>query len=42
MIYIGVMHIGHPFSTHAKFSEKLIFLNPDTHAYVCVSGGKKC
>ena len=26
----------------AKFSEKLIFLTPDTDTYVCVSGGKKC
>ena len=26
---------------HAKFSEKRTFLPPDTHTYVCVSGGKK-
>ena len=28
----------------AKFSEKRTFLapSPDTHTYVCVSGGKKC
>ena len=26
---------------HAKFSEKLTFLPPDTHTYVCVSRGKK-
>ena len=44
--------LGHPFSTYTKFSEKLTFLTPwcahicvhvpDTHIYVCVSGGKKC
>ena len=27
---------------HAKISEKQTFLTPDTHTYVCVSGGKKC
>ena len=28
---------------HAKISDrKTHFLPPDTHAYVCVSGGKKC
>ena len=27
---------------HAKFSEAEHFLPPDTHTYVCVSGGKKC
>ena len=32
----------HPFSVCAKFSEKLTGLTPDTHTYVCVSGGKKC
>ena len=32
----------HPLSTYTKFSEKLIFLIPDTHTYLCVSGGKKC
>ena len=26
---------------HAKFSEKRTFLPPDTHTYLCVSGGKK-
>ena len=26
---------------HAKFSEKQTFLPPDTHAYVCLSEGKK-
>ena len=26
----------------AKISEKQTFLTPDTHTYVCVSGGKKC
>ena len=31
----------HPFSTYAKFSEKLRFLPPDTYTNVCVSGGKK-
>ena len=30
------------FSTYAKFSEKLHFLPPDMHMYMCVSGGKKC
>ena len=40
---IGLFHKrGHPLSTYAKFSEKLTFLTPDTHTYVCVSGGKKC
>ena len=33
---------GHPLSTYAKFSEKLIFLTPDTHMFVCVSGRQKC
>ena len=28
----------HPLSTYARFSEKLIFLPPDTQTYVCVSG----
>ena len=35
----------HLFSTFAKFPEKLMPLSlpsPDTHTYVCVSGGKKC
>ena len=32
---------GHTFSTYAKFSKKLTFLPPDTHTYVCVSGGKE-
>ena len=27
---------------HAKFFENEHFLPPDTHRYVCVSGGKKC
>ena len=26
---------------HAKFFENELFLTPDTHTYVCVSGGKK-
>ena len=26
---------------HARFSEKRTFLTPDTHRYVCVSGGKR-
>ena len=30
----------HSFSTYAKFSEKLTFLSPDSHTYVCGSGGK--
>ena len=34
-------HWDHSFSTYAKFSEKL-FLPPDSHTYVFVSGGKKC
>ena len=29
------------FRTYAKFSEKLTFLPPDTHKYVCVSEGMK-
>ena len=33
---------GHPFSTYVRVSIKLTFLPPDTHTYVCVSGGKKC
>ena len=33
---------NHPSSTYAKFSEKLKFLPPDTHTFVCGSGGKKC
>ena len=28
----------HLLSTYARFSEKLIFLPPDTQTYVCVSG----
>ena len=32
----------HSFNTYTKFSEKLAFLPPDTHTYVCVSRGKKC
>ena len=32
----------HSFRTYAKVSEKSTFLAPDTHTYVCVSGGKKC
>ena len=47
-------HGNHPFSTSAKFSEKITFLTPDTHArfsdvfkgyrnvVVSVSRGKKC
>ena len=27
---------------YAKFAEKLTFLPPDTHMYVCVSEGNKC
>ena len=30
-----------PFSTYAQFSEKLTFLPPDTHTYLCVSGSRK-
>ena len=33
---------GHPFSTYAKFTEKLTFIPPDIQTSVCVSGGKKC
>ena len=29
----------HLLGTYATFSEKLTFLTPDTHTYVCVSGG---
>ena len=32
----------HSFRTCAKSSENLNFLLPDTHTYVCMSGGKKC
>ena len=40
----GLIHFNrdHSFSTFAKFSEKLTFLTPDKHTYVCESGGKKC
>ena len=31
----------HSFSTSAKFSEKLTYLTPNTHTYVCVSRRKK-
>ena len=31
----------HSFSTFAEFPKNLIFLTPDTHTYVFVSGGKK-
>ena len=31
----------HPFKNERIFSEKLTFLLPDTHRYVCVSGGRK-
>ena len=31
----------HSFSTSAKFSEKLTYLTPNMHTYVCVSRGKK-
>ena len=34
--FIDIRH--HRFSTYAKFSEKLTFLTPETHTYVCVSG----
>ena len=27
---------------HVKFSEKQTLLTPDTHTYVCISGGKEC
>ena len=37
-----VLERSHPFSTYAKISEKLTFVTPDTHTYVCISGGKKC
>ena len=34
---------GNNKTKHAKFSEKWIFLPPDTHTmYMCVSGGKEC
>lgn len=32
----------HPFTTYAKFSEILLFPTPNTQAYVCISGDKKC
>ena len=34
---------NHSFSTYTKFFKKLtfVFLPPDMHTYVCVSGGKK-
>ena len=33
---------GNKKAKHAKYSEKRTFLTPpDTHTYVCVSGGKK-
>ena len=32
---------GHPLSTYARFSEKLI-ANPDTYTYKWVSGGLQC
>ena len=32
---------GHPFSTYAKFPEKLCFLPHDTHTHLHLSGGKK-
>ena len=32
----------HSFSKHAKFSENLTFLTPDTYTNVCVSGIKTC
>ena len=31
----------HSFSTYGKFPEKLTYLTPDIHTYVCISGGKK-
>ena len=31
----------HLFSKSANISGKLIFFTPNTHPYVCVSGGKK-
>ena len=34
--------MDHSFSTFAKYSEKLTYLPPDTHTYVCVSEGEKC
>ena len=34
-LMVGITHL-------AKFSEKLHFLPPDMHMYMCVSGGKKC
>ena len=33
---------NHLFNIWAKISKKLTFLPPDTHIYVCISGGKKC
>ena len=35
---ISYISADHPFSTYAKFPEKLIFLPPDTHTCVCMSG----
>ena len=32
---------GNKKTKHAKFFEKRTFLTPNTHTYVCVSGGKK-
>ena len=37
-----MQHSGNSFSAYAKCPGKLTLLTPDTHTYVCVSGGKKC
>ena len=42
MNYLTITLWNHSFSTYAKVSEKIAFLPPDMHMYVCVSGGKKC
>ena len=34
--------MDHLFGMHAKFSEKLMSLPPNTHTYVCGAKGKKC
>ena len=40
-IFFEVCERVHTFSTYVKVFEKLTFLTPppDTHTYVCVSGG---
>ena len=40
---MNIISKDYSFSTYENVSEKLTFLTPpDTHTYVCVSGGKKC